>query len=152
MLNDSVHNLFYFFLISDLDIHSYSQYNSFECPCWAQNWSNKVLYYLALHKKCNNLSCNVRAINGPLEPHFLGLTEVNIFLLIFDPKHRLCVLVQAVLTCTHNLCFEQKQEKFSTEFFHFLTASENSIYHIGKFSSSYLLTILDDKYSIPLAI
>ena len=28
--------------------------------------------------------------------------------LIFAPKHRLWVLGEAVLTCTHNLCFEQK--------------------------------------------
>ena len=27
--------------------------------------------------------------------------------LIFDPKHRLWVLGEAVLTCTHNQCFEQ---------------------------------------------
>ena len=29
---------------------------------------------------------------------------------IFDPKHRVWVLVrgEAVLTCTHNLCFRQK--------------------------------------------
>ena len=52
--------------------------------------------------------------------------------LIFAPKHRLWVLVRTaslrrfyeeVRTCTHNLCFEQKQEKyqiFSTENFQFL--------------------------------
>ena len=28
--------------------------------------------------------------------------------LIFAPKHRLWVLAEAVLTCTHNLCFEHK--------------------------------------------
>ena len=56
--------------------------------------------------------------------------------LIFDPKHRLWVLVrtasarlgEAVLTCTHNLCFEQKYEKyqiFSTENFQFLQLKKN---------------------------
>ena len=33
--------------------------------------------------------------------------------LIFAPKHRLWVLVRtASLRCTHNLCFEQKLEKY----------------------------------------
>ena len=45
--------------------------------------------------------------------------------LTFDPKHRLWVIVrsEAVLTCTHNLCFEQKLVKisfFSSENFQFL--------------------------------
>ena len=35
------------FLISDLDFFSYSLYNIFVCPCWAQNWSNKVLYLVS---------------------------------------------------------------------------------------------------------
>ena len=30
------------------------------------------------------------------------------FFLIFDPKYRLWVLLEAVLTCTHNQSFEQK--------------------------------------------
>ena len=52
----------------------------------------------------------------PLTPHFyivkLGFTGVYFFL-IFAPKHRLWVLVtEAVLTCTHNQCFEQKYEKY----------------------------------------
>ena len=52
-------------------------------------------------------------------PHFhtvkLGYAGVYIFFLNFAPKHRLWVLVrtavptgEADLTCTHNLCFEQK--------------------------------------------
>ena len=63
---------------------------------------------------------HVREIFTPLKPHFyiekLGFAGVYLFFLIFDPKHRLWVLVrtamarqfEAVLTCTHNLCFEQK--------------------------------------------
>ena len=39
----------------------------------------------------------------------LGCTGVYIFL-IFALKHRLWVLTEAVLTCTHDLCFEQKYE------------------------------------------
>ena len=48
----------------------------------------------------------------PLKPHFyvvkLGLTGVCIIFLISAQKHRLWV----VLTSTHNLCFEQKYEKY----------------------------------------
>ena len=51
----------------------------------------------------------------PLKPHFyivkLGFTGVYIFFLISAQKHRMWVLVRtasAVLTSTHNLCFEQK--------------------------------------------
>ena len=36
------------------------------------------------------------------------------FFLIFALKHRLWVLIEAVLTCTHNLCFEQRYEKSKT--------------------------------------
>ena len=59
----------------------------------------------------------------PLKPHFyigkLGFTGVFIIFLISAQKHRLC---EAVLTSTHNLCFEQKCEKyqnFLSENFHF---------------------------------
>ena len=39
--------------------------------------------------------------------------------LIFASKHRLWVLAEAVLTCTHNLCFEAKEKyrNFSAEKF-----------------------------------
>ena len=47
----------------------------------------------------------------PLKPHFyiikLGFTGVYIIFLISAQRHRLWVL-EAVLTSTHNLCFEQK--------------------------------------------
>ena len=67
----------------------------------------------------------------PLKPHFyivkLGFTGVYIIFLISAKKHRLWVFVrtacEAVLTCTHNLCFDQKYEKclnFLSENFHFL--------------------------------
>ena len=56
----------------------------------------------------------------PHTPLLYGKTGVcrgiTIFL-IFAPKHRLWVLV---ITCTHNLCFEQKYQKFSTENFHYI--------------------------------
>ena len=56
----------------------------------------------------------------PLKPHFyivkLEFTGVYIIFLIFARKHRLWVLVRtplaAVLMSTHNLCFEQKYEKY----------------------------------------
>ena len=51
----------------------------------------------------------------PLKPQFyivkLGFTGVYIIFLIFARIHRLWVLGEAVLTSTHNLCFEQKYEK-----------------------------------------
>ena len=52
------------------------------------------------------LSCN----EYPLTPHFciygkLGVYRGIHYFLIFAPKYRLWVL-----TCTHNLCFEQKYE------------------------------------------
>ena len=65
----------------------------------------------------------------PLKPHFcivkLGFTGVYIVFLISALKHRLWVLVRtaAVLTSTHDLCFEQKCEKymsFLSEKFQFL--------------------------------
>ena len=63
----------------------------------------------------------------PLKPHFyivkLGFTGVCIIFLISAQKHRLWVLGEAVLTSTHNLCFEQKFEKyqiFLSENFKFL--------------------------------
>ena len=67
----------------------------------------------------------------PLKPHFyivkLGFTGVYIIFLISAQKHRLWV-DEAVLTSTHNMCFEQiyeKYQKFLSENFHFL---------VGKFS------------------
>ena len=64
----------------------------------------------------------------PFKPHFyivkLGFTGVYIiFFLNFAQRHRLWVLGEAILTSTHNLCFEQKCEKnqnFLSENFHFL--------------------------------
>ena len=54
--------------------------------------------------------CNV----DPLTSHFfivkLRVIGVYLLFLIFALKHRLWVLlrIKAVLTCTYNLCFEQK--------------------------------------------
>ena len=53
----------------------------------------------------------------------MGFTGVYIIFLISAQKHRLWVLGAAVLTRTHNLCFEQKSkkyQKFLSENFHFL--------------------------------
>ena len=88
---------------------------------WASAWKKK--------KKKKNITKTCLYNFYPLKPHFnivkLGFTGV--FYLISAPKHRLWVLVRtaspAVLTSTHNLCFEQKYEKyqnFSSENFHFL--------------------------------
>ena len=52
----------------------------------------------------------------PLKPHFyivkLGFRGVYIIFLISAQKHRLWVPAEAVLTSTHNLCYEQKYEKY----------------------------------------
>ena len=51
-----------------------------------------------------------------LKPHFyivkLGFTGVYIIFVISAQKHRLWVLVRTASTSTHNLCFEQKYEKY----------------------------------------
>ena len=56
----------------------------------------------------------------PLKPHFyivkLGFTGVYIIFLISAQKHRLWVLGKAVLRRTHNLCFDQKYEKYPNFF------------------------------------
>ena len=69
----------------------------------------------------------------PLKPHFyivkLGFTGVYIiFFFISAQKHRLWVLVRTASRSTHNLCFEQKYEKYQ----HFL--SENFQFLEVKFS------------------
>ena len=70
----------------------------------------------------------------PLKPHFhigkLRFTGVYIIFLISSQKHRLWVLVRtAVLTSTHNLCFELKYEKYQRVFL-----SENFQFLEEKFS------------------
>ena len=62
----------------------------------------------------------------PLKPHFyivkLGFTGVYIIFLI-SAQNIDCRIDEAVLTSTHNLCFEQKKEKyqsFLSEIFQFL--------------------------------
>ena len=63
--------------------------------------------------KPNSSGKHVPAIYTLSYPTFIwqnwDMQGMAIFL-IFDPKHRLWVLVrtEAVLTCTHDLCFEQK--------------------------------------------
>ena len=70
----------------------------------------------------------------PLKPHFnivkLGFTEVYIIFLISAQKHRLWVLVRTASPSTHNLCFEQKYEKYQGFFF----LSENGQFLDVKFS------------------
>ena len=59
------------------------------------------------------------------------------FFLIFDPKHTLWVHVsgEAVLTCTHNVCFEQKCSrnlKFANKKI-FSSEKKISVYCMGMF-------------------
>ena len=64
----------------------------------------------------------------PLKLHFyivkLGFTGVYIIFLSFAGKHRLWVLVRTTsprrLTSTHNLCFDQKSEKWGFYLIFFL--------------------------------
>ena len=65
----------------------------------------------------------------------LGFTGVYIIFLVSAQKHGLWVLVrtasEAVLTSTHNLCFEQKHEKyqnFLSENYHFFFKVKFSVY------------------------
>ena len=78
------------------------------------------------HGLCSPLRKSLSTVNitktrlynfTPLQPHFyivkLGFTGVYIIFLISAQKHRLWVLVRtASLTSNHNLCFEQKYEKY----------------------------------------
>ena len=41
---------------------------------------------------------------------------------------------EAVLTSTHNVCFERKYQNLSTEIFTIFTAEKLSVYCMGKFS------------------
>ena len=74
----------------------------------------------------------------PLKPHFyivkLGFTGVYIIFLIS---------AQAVLTSVHNLCFEQKYEKYqnflSDFFFHFLVVKFSLYLNRRLFVMSYML-------------
>ena len=71
----------------------------------------------------------------PLKPHVyiekLGFARVYLFFLIFAPKHRLWVLGEAVLTSTHNLCFEQKYEKYQM--------FSNEIFNVYNFKNLWIL-------------
>ena len=90
----------------------------------------------------------------PLKPHFyvikLEFTGVYISFLISTLKQRMCVLVknrivEAVLTSTHNLCLEQKYEKylrFLSENFQFFFKVKFSVYLKGRvFVMIYLLQV-----------
>ena len=104
----------------------------------------------------NNITKTHLYNSDPLKPHFyivkLGFTGVYIIFLISAQKHRLWVLVraEAVLTSTHNLCFEQKCEKyqyFSSDNFHFLVV-KFSVYlnrHIFGMSNVFILSIRTDR-------
>ena len=71
-----------------------------------------------LWSKCKVITKTYLYNIDPLKPHFyivkLGFSGVNIIFLISVHKHRLWLLGEAVLTSTHNLCFEQKYEKYQS--------------------------------------
>ena len=75
----------------------------------------------------------------PFKPHFyiviLGFTGVCIIFSICAQKHRIWVLVrtafaEAVLTSTHNLCFEQKYEKYQSFFIWKFSVFGDEIFYI----------------------
>ena len=75
----------------------------------------KIMYCNVLDLQCTIMKTCLYNFD-PLKPHFyivkLGFTGVYIIFLISAQKHRLWVLCEAVQTSTHNLCFEQKYEKY----------------------------------------
>ena len=75
------------------------------------NWVVFFRYWTA------NIITKTRLYNfDPVKPHFyivkLGFTGVYIIFLISAQN------IEAVLTSTHNLCFEQKYEKYQSFFFY----------------------------------
>ena len=58
---------------------------------------------------------NIITKTSPCKEHPLLYNKTGVYrgihyFLIFALKHRLWVLTEAVLTCTHDLCFEQKNK------------------------------------------
>ena len=97
--------------------------------CRQSNIDNNEIEIKALTALLSQLSLSVGYENGshhenmPIQfwsplPHFyivkLGFTVVYISFLISAKQNRLWVLfrTEAVLTCTHNLCFEHKYENY----------------------------------------
>ena len=109
---------------------------------WTSTWEN--IFWTSTHSASRK---HTYIILTPLNPSFtyiviLGFTGVYIFFLISAQKHRLWVLVEAVLTSTPNLCFEQKYEKsqnFLFDFFlHFLVVKCSVYLKLGMFSNAWL--------------
>ena len=79
---------------------------------WKSNMCLPV--YETSHLFCITKACLYNF--DPLKPHFyvvkLGFTGVYNIFVISAQKHRLWVLNEAVLRSTHNLCFDQKYEKY----------------------------------------
>ena len=108
--------LFYFIVFF---VVVFSFFNNFQNKLHSSSVYNiiKFLFYIITKTCLYNFD--------PPKPYFyivkLGFTGVYIIFLISAQKHRLWV--EAVLTSTHNLCFEQKYEKtseFLSENFQFL--------------------------------
>ena len=113
--------------------------------CFLENKTKKKYIYIYTTTTNNNneLGHNITKTYlynfDPLKPHFyivkLGFTGVNIiFRIVLKNTH--CGthwnrLIEAVLTSTHNLCFEQKYEKYQN----FL--SENFLSFGGKIISTF---------------
>ena len=74
---------------------------------------------------------HARAMDTPFNPAFIwqnwGMQGYTYFILIFDPKNRLWVLVRTVLTCTHNKNFKTIIF-FHMKFSNFITEKKKSLY------------------------
>ena len=90
----------------------------------------------------------------PQIPRFyskIGVCRGIPFFLIFAPKHRLWVHVRTAsarrfLTCTHNLCFEQKYQIFVLKVFNFYVR-KIYILHGRVFVMNYL-TVVPSPYDL----
>ena len=92
------------------EIHTCTtRYRVFLC-CHDQN--NKKKCFIPKLKHQDNMSVQCIPPYTLLLYSKAGVCSGMTIFLIFAPKHRLWVLAEAVLMCTHNLCFEQKQEKY----------------------------------------
>ena len=74
-------------------------------------------FYSRNHERTKTITKTSLYNFDPIKPHFyivkLGFTGVFTIFLISVQKHRLWVLFRtAFLTSTHNLCFEQRYEKY----------------------------------------
>ena len=101
-------------LLREMDTFKWGKFDFFFCLSSEYESSVKGNNLLTLEQPYIRKPCLYTF--DPIKPHFYivkpGFTGVYIIFLTFVQKHRLWVLAEAVLTSTHNLCFEKKYEKY----------------------------------------